>query len=317
MVLGVELASAASFGVTPPYVKNESLARESVFEQKITLVRGNPDSDLKAEVTWEMEDSEANKWISIDRGKEFIMPEGEQKVPMIVRLNVPKDAPFRNYQGKLRVITSPADDSFTQGSVSIALGARIDIDFTVVDKKIYEFDIRRVKIQDLNEYEELYWLTFPGKIKFTMTLANTGNVPVSPDRVEFDIYDIKGNELLEEVENTNRLKKVDPFETADVEAQLPTRLPAGSYLVRYRIYDHEGNEVKQEGETNLSVLPKGTLPGYAGYGFFGLDLFDQTTVFGPMLLLLVFFMFFFREQLFTQRTAFGRVFVRTVSRKRG
>ncbi|MEZ4200066.1 MAG: hypothetical protein R3B69_00450 [Candidatus Paceibacterota bacterium] len=55
-----------------------------------------------------------------------------------------------------------------------------------------------------------------------------------------------------------------PFATEEVEAHVPTRLPAGSYIARYTIMN--GEEVKQEGELSLSILPYGSVQA-AGYGF--------------------------------------------------
>ena len=40
----------AGFGITPPYVKNTSLIRNSTYEQQILLVRGEPDAEQVAEI---------------------------------------------------------------------------------------------------------------------------------------------------------------------------------------------------------------------------------------------------------------------------
>jgi hypothetical protein len=34
--------ASAGFGITPPYVRNTSLTRNSIYEQQILLVRGDP-----------------------------------------------------------------------------------------------------------------------------------------------------------------------------------------------------------------------------------------------------------------------------------
>src|SRR5437868_14857381 len=85
----VTRTSAEGFGITPPYVKNNSLTQNSHYEQKIILVRGVPDQDLTARVTINLPD--AKNWISIDKGMEFILPAGTQQMPMIVSVNVPSD----------------------------------------------------------------------------------------------------------------------------------------------------------------------------------------------------------------------------------
>ena len=295
LFLGLGIYSAqASFGVTPPYVKNATLIRNSVFEQKITLVRGNPDQDLLATIEWDV--PEAGGWISVDKGTEFTLPKGEQKVPITVRIDVPEDAEFKNYSGKLYVRTRSAKEQ-TGSSVAISLGARINMDFTVVDKEIYDFGVRRIRVSDLNEGHERAWLDFPGKINFLVTIHNTGNVPVAPGKITMDIKDRNTRDQLEHTENSNNLKKIEPFEEGEILAELPTFLPAGSYLAEYKIYNYEGTEIVQEGEINLSILPYGTLSA-SGYGFMGLPLFDKASIITPITILLIFSLLFFREQLF-------------------
>ena len=79
-------------------------------------------------------------------------------------------------------------------------------------------------------------------------------------------------------------------------AEIPTRLPAGTYIARYEIYN--GDEIKQEGEVNVNILPYGTLQ-VAGFGFLGLSLAHQVSVLLPILALLalaVFSVYTFRER---------------------
>jgi hypothetical protein len=275
----------AGFGITPPYVKNASLTRTSLYEQEIVIVRSDPTIDLRAEITFDVPG--ANEWLSVDKGKEFILPKGEQQVRMKVLVKVPDDAPFKSFKGNIRIRTSPADGSRTgAGSVSIALGAQLDVDLVIIDKKIFDFRIRKIQISDLNEGHRVWWLDYPGKIRFLMTVENIGNVPVSPSKVVFNIYDAKGETLLERVQNLNKLEKVTPFETKDVLAELPTRLSAGSYVARYAIYGHDG-EVKQEGELNVSILPYGKVAGDSGFGFAGLSTGDKASILLPIVVLCI------------------------------
>ena len=84
----------AGFGITPPYVKNASLTRNSLYEQTIFLVRSDPVNDLRVEVFVDVPG--IDDWFVIDRGNEFIMRRGEVKVPMTVQVQVPDDADFEN-----------------------------------------------------------------------------------------------------------------------------------------------------------------------------------------------------------------------------
>jgi hypothetical protein len=290
-LLGAE-SVFAGFGITPPYVKNANLTRNSIYEQTIFLVRSDPVNDLRVEVFIDTPGIE--DWFVIDKGREFFMSRGEVKLPMVVQVQVPDDAEFKNYTGAIRIRTSDANNVRTgSGAVSIALGAQIDVDITVIDKVIRDFRVRKIAISDLNAGRKLGWLYFPGKIRFGVTLENTGNVDVAPSSVEFDIYDVQGKELLEQTESSNNIEKVKPFGTDQVIAELPTRLPPGNYIGRYRIFNDE--DVKQAGEVNLSIKPYGTVAA-SGYGFFGLSMLHKITIIAPLLVLFAILYFIMRPK---------------------
>lgn len=289
----------AGFGITPPYVKNASLTRNSQYQQEIFLVRSDPVNDLRVEIAIDVPG--INDWFTIDKGTEFIMPRGEVKTPIKVNVKVPGDVDFGNYRGAIRIRTSPADNSRTgSGAVSIALGAQIDVDLTIIDKKIYDFRVRRISISDVNAGHPVAWLYFPGKIRFAMNIENTGNIDVAPSKVTFDIYDITGKNLIEQTESTNRIQTVAPFETNEVIAEIPTRLSPGNYIARYKIYN--GEDVKQDGELNLSIVPYGTSAA-AGYGFLGLSLRDKASIIAPIILVLLALWYIFRPRKRKRRTA--------------
>ncbi len=275
----------AGFGITPPYVRNDKLTQGSTYTQEIILVRGDPVEDLKAEITLNVPGIE--DWITIDRGNEFLLPAGEKQVPMQVTIRVPQDAPYERYQGSIRIRTLSPDPA---SGVSIALGAQIDVDLRVVDE-IRDFEVKRVRISETEEPRRFWWLEYPGRITFTMGVENTGNAPTAPSRVQLDIYDKRGNVVLETTVNTNTIDEILPFETREVTAYLPTRLPPGAYLVQYSIFRFE-DDVKRSGELTLSVLPMGTLSAYAGYGLEGLSTSDLMSIILPIALVLLLLLLF-------------------------
>ncbi|MBY0538360.1 hypothetical protein K2P47_03095 [Patescibacteria group bacterium] len=287
------LVASASFGITPPYVRNTSLTRNSTYEQQILLVRGDPNMPLNAQIV--VDAPEIQDWIEIVEGTTILLPRGEQKVPMTVRIKVPSDADYREYEGKIRIRTQPTNDQVADGVVSISLGAQVDINLNVIDRVIEDFRVRKIDVSDLDAGHKLGWLFFPGKINFTMSLENTGNVNIAPSKVQFRIFDRTGAVLLEETQHTGKLKKIAPYATEDVTAHLPTRLPAGSYMARYAIYNND--EVKQEGELNLSILPYGTLQ-TAGYGFGGLSIPHKISILLPLFafIIIVLYAIYYRRK---------------------
>ena len=286
----------AGFEIPPPYVRNTSLTRNSVYEQQILLVRGNPDVPLKAEI--KIDAPEIAPWIEVVEGMTIQLPRGVQKVPMTVRVRVPKDAQFKDYRGVMRIKTLPDDNQVAAGAVSISLGAQVDLSLSVIDRQIKDFRVRKIALSDLNEGHKVGWLYFPGKINFGILIENTGNVDVAPSKVEFRIFDFAGNVLLEETSNLGKIRKIAPFATEEVLAEIPTRLPAGNYLARYRIYN--GNDVKHEGEASLSIRPYGTLD-IAGFGFSGLSIPHKISVLLPIFIVIILLLYFIYNRRLARR----------------
>lgn len=305
LALVAPLFAHAGFGITPPYVNNDRLTRGTVFEQKITLVRSDPTDDLRAQITLNIPEIES--WFTIDKGMDFVLPKGATQVPMYVRVTVPDDALFKKYEGAIRIRTSPLEQQ-TGGGVSIALGAQIDVDVEVVDK-ILDFEVRKIRVADLETGRKKWGLFFPGKIRFFMTVENTGNVDYGPTKVQFDIYDQDYETLLETTYNTNRIQKIAPFASEEILAELPTKISPGRYRAKYTIY--RGDDIAQQNELSLSVLTPGAVLGYEGYGFDGLYIEDWIKVVAvilvPIILLLVIGILLLRMRNSARRRARAKV----------
>lgn len=266
----------AGFGITPPYVHNETLRPGSDFTQEIIIVRSDPTEDLNAELTMNTPGFES--WISSDRGLKFVLPKGESQVRMKIAVHVPENAKLGDYRGNIRIRTSGIGE---QGSgISLVLGAQIDVLLKVRDQ-IFDFEVRRVELFDAEEGHKVLWLNYPGRITFGMQIENTGNVPAAPYKIRFETYDITGRQLLETSENTNNIKEILPFASQRVEAYLPTFLPTGSYRVKYNVMKEKDSSA-QVGELTLSIFPQGTVAGYKPYGFEGLSLADKLTLILPV-----------------------------------
>ena len=275
---GLANVALAGFGITPPYVRNDTLRAGSEYTQEIIIVRSDPVEDLSAELTMNLPGIES--WFSTDKGTKFILPKGESQVKLHITVRVPDDAKLGAYNGNIRIRTFSTAAAST--GVSLALGAQIDVNLKVVDQ-IFDFTVHRVELFEAEEGYKKWWLDFPGKIKFAIYLENTGNVPAAPYKVAFQVYDVSGTQLLESSANTNNIETILPFATKKVFSYLPTWLPPGSYVVKYDIRKTE-TESAQTGQLSLSILPKGTLAGYEAYGFEGLKLSQQLTVIIPAVL---------------------------------
>jgi len=253
----------AGFGISPPFFRNDNLTRGSYFEEKIYLVRGDPVEDSKVTITINVPG--ADNWIKIDKGTSFILPKGEKAVPILVSVQVPNDAPYGRYTGFMRITVEPKE--VPPGQVGIALGARVEVDLNVTERKVFNFIVRLVDFLDSEEGYKWLFFFIPGKLTMRMTIENTGNLPVVPTKVHLDIYDMLKSKILESLNSAKIEGKVLPFKTDTVLAIFKTKLPKGNYWAKYKIY--KGNDVVREGELVINIKERGSIPGYKGFTLLG------------------------------------------------
>lgn len=232
----------AGFGISPPYVENNWLVPGSHFEQTIMLSRS--EAKEAAKVTVEIEAPEIESWIKIDKGREFIFPSGINQYPMIVIVDVPENAGYSTYYGKLRIKLAPLE---AKGQVTVAIGAVADIKLRVSGEKFSDFKVRRVYIPDFEEEEPL---------KFVVELENIGNVKVRPSRVHLDIWDNFHSQILKSLDIT-QMSWVDSFKVGKSEGEAKVDLKSGQYWAEYEIYKDE--ELKAKDKLRFNVHLPGTL----------------------------------------------------------
>lgn len=262
LILFVFLAWAppvlAGFGISPPNVRtNKPVFAGSHFEQKITLLRSSAEEVLTAKIT--VNAPEIESWIKIDQGFEFDLPKGNTRTPMIVIVDVPKDAEIGEYKGYMNVKVVPKE-SAGGGGVAIALGARIEIEINVTDEPFVEFLVRKVEISDFKTLGRPWnWSVFLGlfdrlfyRVRVPMKIENTGNIKVAPTKVVLDVYDRLEKEIINTYTDES-IKKVPPFATETVSASFPTKLPPGGYWGQVKIY--KDNEIIRKDKLLFQITP--------------------------------------------------------------
>ena len=240
----------AGFGISPAHIFNDRLYPGAFFETRIILSRGNPSEDLKAKIS--VDAPEFEDWLTFNPGKEFLLPEGEQRVPLFIKIDVPINARYKEYKGYINVRTSPLDFE-RRGGASIVLGARIDVDLDVTDLEFIDFKIRNLRVLDAEEGFDWWKIILPGKIRFLMNVENLGNIEAAPERVEIEVWDLNWKNLIAKGAD-NSLKKVEPFALKDVEASFYLRLEPGRYWTKVTVFKR-GEEILREEKLPLQITP--------------------------------------------------------------
>lgn len=229
------------FGITPSTVWNDHLLPGSHFEQTVYLVQSKPEKDLLAKI--EVDAPEIKDWVSIDRGFEFTIPAGNQQFPIKVIIDVPQNAEFKNYSGRIWVKTVPVAKE-GEGMVTVALGAIISLNLKVGSEEIYGFAFRGIVIKDTEEGRP---------IKVSVTLQNVGNTESAPSKIHLDVYDAYLKDILQSSDVT-KIETIKPFETKEIIVKFSNKLAIGSYFGSVSVF--KDDKSIGEGKAVFNVLER-------------------------------------------------------------
>jgi len=236
--------SFAGFGITPSTIWNDHLLPGSHFEETIYLVQSRPEKDLLAKI--EVDAPEIKDWISIDRGLEFTIPAGNQQFPIKAIIDVPQNAEFKNYDGKIWVKTAPALKE-GEGMVTVALGAIISLNLRVSAEEVQGFVFRGIDIKDTEKGRP---------IKISVAIQNVGNIENKPTKIHLDVYDAYLKKILQSSDITN-IESIKPFEAKQIIIKFPNKLELGSYFGSVSIY--KDDKTVGEGKMAFNVLERTAL----------------------------------------------------------
>jgi len=217
----------AGFGISPPQVYNDTLLSGSYYEQDISISRSDPTEDLILEVISDA--PEIENWLSFNPGTEFILPKGQTQTWLKVKVNVPENTVPGDYDGYLRLRTKSSSDSQEGNIVSVFLGARIDLNFTVVSKNLIGFDIRSIDIPRVLE---------GNPIAVNVKLKNLGNTLSTLDKIHLDVFANNGTTLLESGDDID-LSLIDPFKTETIVAEFSTLLKDTQHWGLIELYSED------------------------------------------------------------------------------
>lgn len=239
VVLVTTSTALAGFGVSPGTISEDKLVPGSVIDKTIYLVQGNNPSDIEVNISVEPE--EMSEWVTIVTGNTQIIPGAVQQFPVQIKIAVPSDADLGSYKGFILITTNP---SKVEGSdITIALGGKINLDLTVGDDVVADFNVKSIEILDVKEGQDP---------KAKVSIQNIGNVPIAPDGATFELFNKYGDLRLSYGES-DEFVKAPPFSEQDsiLTFPLPVRLAEGEYWGHVKIY--RDSKVVKEQRTVFNV----------------------------------------------------------------
>lgn len=233
--------SCSAFGISPPYIYNDSLVTGIRYEQQISLSRQDDSLDDRVELQLNAPGYES--WISFEPGMSFLFPKGQKHMYLRAVVQVPKDASYGARTGTVAISISSEKDRITGGS-NVVLGAQVDINLNVTDKKIYDFKVYSLDVPD----------SYQGEPVFTaIGIQNLGNMDFGPSRIVFEAFNALGNESIASSEVAVNIPTAGPFERKEIKVKIPSiKLPQGGYWANVQTF--KGQEKVDERKLFFNVL---------------------------------------------------------------
>ena len=237
LICMISLASASSFGVSPPGVEFKNILKGGYGEDQFYVGTASDENmTVKIEVEGDMAD-----WLQFTPGKIFMLP-AKSQVPVKVMIKPPTDVPSGTYTTYLNVVGAPLGSGVEGSGVSMGLGVRVTIKATVTGEQRMSYRIEGISVEDTE-------IGYP--IKFTASVLNNGNVRLKPS-LSFEIID-KASGMTKKTSTFNNVE-VLPTKTEQLKIEIPSSgLDVGKYDAKVK------SEGMAEQVLTFNILEKGTL----------------------------------------------------------
>lgn len=221
LVLSSVVSVHAGFGISPSDITNDRLIPGDRYEKEFIISRSDPFEPLRA--TIEVDSPEVESWLSFEPGLEFILPEGENRVPFTVIVTVPEDAPLGTFEGAFRVIGNSLEEQ--AAGVTLVKGARVDVVFATTDIEVTELTVRSLEVLDTENADNL---------QLAMKIENKGNTQSAPDDVVLEVFNLLNESVATVSAQPDGV--VQPGEISDLVVSFDTDLDAGEYFGEATVY---------------------------------------------------------------------------------
>jgi len=230
----------AAFGVSPPFVNADHLVPGSKFSETIYLVQDQPNQDLNIQTNVQLPDP-LKSWVSIDRGFNFVIPQGTNQYAVTVTISVPQNASLGVYHGTISFDTAPS----SAGQVTIALGAQVSVNVTVGRGVFEKYSVQQITFQDIGEGENPLV-----NVKF----ENDGNVPESFDGATYELYDRFDTVRLAYIQKNDGFLTTPPFTIEDYTVEFPTDFYMGIGEYWGIVTFYKNNQIVASQKTVFNVI---------------------------------------------------------------
>ncbi|HUU65510.1 MAG TPA: hypothetical protein VMW37_05335 [Dehalococcoidales bacterium] len=241
-------AGAAGFGVGPGKLEVTAALRGEEYQETV-LAKYTAEANESQQCIIELNArGDISDWISFYNPSdpntpiESITASAGEWTYILVKFNIPEDAPIGTATGTLYVQTGPLGEE-TEGGVTVSLQGTVDVTITVTGTAILTGTVEDISASDVE-------LGYPLRIK--VGFQNTGNVVAQP---EITVAISKDGTAINSFNSTEAEVKVGSREIIPVVWDTAGR-ELGDYAARVAV--SLGEKIISSKELNFVIMPAGT-----------------------------------------------------------
>ncbi len=254
-------ALSQSLAVSPPRINFGQMVRDGFAEETIRI---STQEDIPLEVNVSLRDGSNLTWIDITPEQDLYNVSAGNPAFIDVVAEPPSDQPDGNYEGHLRLLVSPRDESELEGDTVAEMTHSILVSLSteISDVEIYDCSIHDLNYNtNLNEDDDF---------QISFDFLNDGNVFIDPE-VEITFRDSISEEIIQSEDLT--FDTVSPTLSSSFSENISLDLDEGQYLLEIEFPDCEDytsslidvygeDELISSGRiSNLDISPRRTLEG--------------------------------------------------------
>ena len=228
-----------ALGITPPKIIINNALPSSYIEKTIILTRTNTKENTIFTYKNSFNNQEINNGIIINNNQEIVFKTNQNKLPINIKINLPTNISTGTYHGQILFI--PFIKKNVEEQIQVQNNIPLEIKFNICENEIVDYEINNVAISDFKNSEDL---------PLMVSITNNSNIPILPNRIEIDIYNMDRSDFLDKlilIPTEKDFLFINSFKEESILFNLEHKdLETGHYLSFVKVFNNNDKIIKEQ-----------------------------------------------------------------------
>lgn len=247
IITTIQSASAIGIGLSPTEITIDDAIKDAVAERSLTIYNTGSET-----TTYSLSASgEIGEWVSfyevsnLETSVTSVTVPGQDRVSVLIRFQVPEDAPNAEHTGSLDVNSVPTNATNEGAGQDLSLGASSKVSITVIGTQLMDGVVNAVLVEDVET-------GYPLVIK--VLFRNSGNVVAKP---KIDVNIIQDEFVIDSFIHQSTKVKPTMLDSITTEWNTTAANLPGEYVANVAV--SLGNQTLHLVDLPFEILPEGTI----------------------------------------------------------